>query len=368
MEKRKRPADEVLLYVSTAGDDGWSGRLPEPDGALADGPFASIRRARDEIRALKASGNLRAPARVLIRGGKYYLTETVSLGPRDSGSSRRPVSYEAYPGESPVISGGVEISGWKAQKGKIMKADIPDKGAVKWVFRSLFADGKRQIRARYPNRNRKNPSRGGFLYAGESEEDRRRFLVMNVFNKGDELEYEVSVPEEGRYELWLLHSGSNRAFGFEDMSGRTSISADGKPPAGLMNLRDTGSPGKLSWSKCAGIFLEKGKHKLTWRNDEGGHILIEKFALCSGGAYASGEELRIKKSSPGRIVIIPATGFVRSRGDELMIYPAAGKIFGKKSFPCHSGLSEAFMGGRPRGGGSYIPGKRLPLLHGNHPP
>ena len=48
-------AEAVNLYVARDGGDAWSGRLEAPNAADDDGPFATLERARDEIRALKAA-------------------------------------------------------------------------------------------------------------------------------------------------------------------------------------------------------------------------------------------------------------------------------------------------------------------------
>ena len=40
------------IFVSPQGDDGWSGRLSEPNGEHSDGPFATLERARDELRRI----------------------------------------------------------------------------------------------------------------------------------------------------------------------------------------------------------------------------------------------------------------------------------------------------------------------------
>jgi hypothetical protein len=45
---RALPALE--LYVSPNGNDAWSGTLPTPGKEGQDGPFASLLRARDEVR------------------------------------------------------------------------------------------------------------------------------------------------------------------------------------------------------------------------------------------------------------------------------------------------------------------------------
>ena len=100
-------AQETMLYVSTTGNDAWSGRVPQPNGARTDGPFATLAKARDAVRAL------RKPATVRIRAGTYALTEPLIFTPRDSGTPRSPVIYEAAPGETVVLSGGRRITGWK---------------------------------------------------------------------------------------------------------------------------------------------------------------------------------------------------------------------------------------------------------------
>lgn len=68
-----------------------------------DGPFASIRRARDEIRNRMAQGLLREPVEVKIRGGGYCLREPLVFEPIDSW----PVVYRPYDQEEVVLDGGV---------------------------------------------------------------------------------------------------------------------------------------------------------------------------------------------------------------------------------------------------------------------
>ena len=95
----------ATFYVATNGNDAWSGTLPAPNAAGTDGPFATLTRARDTIRQLKANGDLDQPLKVLVRGGTYYLPETdtgvarfrhgqlphhlYGLPPRAAGAQRR---------------------------------------------------------------------------------------------------------------------------------------------------------------------------------------------------------------------------------------------------------------------------------------
>ena len=94
----------------------WSGTLPAPNEARTDGPFATLIRARDALRALKSEGPLAAPATVWLRGGTYYQGETLVFGPRDGGTEAAPVTYAAYPGETPVVwSAIVRGTGWQLE-------------------------------------------------------------------------------------------------------------------------------------------------------------------------------------------------------------------------------------------------------------
>ena len=70
-------AQTATLFVSTDGDDGWSGKLEAPNAEKSDGSFATIARARDAIRAMKADGGLSGPVNVMVRGGTYFLDDAV---------------------------------------------------------------------------------------------------------------------------------------------------------------------------------------------------------------------------------------------------------------------------------------------------
>lgn len=86
-------------FVAADGDDAWSGGLPAPNRDRTDGPFASLRRARDELRRRKAAGGLPHGATVLVREGTYFLAEPLIFSPQDSGTEQGPITYAAAPGE-----------------------------------------------------------------------------------------------------------------------------------------------------------------------------------------------------------------------------------------------------------------------------
>ena len=67
---------QVCFYVSTEGNDTWSGKLAVPNTEGNDGPFATLTRARDAIRHLRASmeGTLAQPVTVVVRRRRYGST------------------------------------------------------------------------------------------------------------------------------------------------------------------------------------------------------------------------------------------------------------------------------------------------------
>jgi len=100
--------------------------------------------ARDKVRGLLplAAG----PIQVELFGGTYRLTSALQLGIQDSGTPGNPVSYTAVPGQTPILSGAEQVTGFTqvdATK-NIYQAPIP-KGVAS---RELFVNGVRADRAR----------------------------------------------------------------------------------------------------------------------------------------------------------------------------------------------------------------------------
>lgn len=145
-------ANAKMLYIAKDGNDTWRGNIPAPNTDRTDGPLATLEGARNSIRNMKINGQLSSPVTVQVRGGTYYLENTFVLEPQDSGSKECPIAYMAYPGENVIISGGRQLNAqWTTYRGEIKVCTIPDVRQGKWYFRSLFVNGKRQIRARTPN-------------------------------------------------------------------------------------------------------------------------------------------------------------------------------------------------------------------------
>ena len=52
----KLPA--LVLYVAPAGSDAWTGTRAGPNAGRTDGPFATLERARDELRQRRKAGTI----------------------------------------------------------------------------------------------------------------------------------------------------------------------------------------------------------------------------------------------------------------------------------------------------------------------
>ncbi len=130
------------FFVAPWGDDTAPGTLAEP--------FASVTRARDAVRPLIAAG-LTGDITVLLRGGTYPIITPIIFGLADAATPPYAVSYAAYPGERPRISGGRAISGWIAQPDGTWAVTLPDVASGAWTFRELFVNNQRAQRARHPN-------------------------------------------------------------------------------------------------------------------------------------------------------------------------------------------------------------------------
>jgi len=112
------PSGALELYVSPEGRNTAVGTRQQP--------FATLERARNEIRALRERNGLpRGGVRVNVRGGTYPVTATLQLEARDSGTESAPVIYRAAAGEQPVFSGGVRLRQFGPVKDEAVRALLP---------------------------------------------------------------------------------------------------------------------------------------------------------------------------------------------------------------------------------------------------
>ncbi|MDF2439714.1 MAG: hypothetical protein JWN98_698 [Abditibacteriota bacterium] len=221
-------AAPLNLYVSPQGNDAWTGSRPGPNGQKSDGPFATLERARDELRRLKQQrGELREGAVVWLRGGFHAREKSFELGREDSGTLAAPIVYRAWENEKPIFAGGVEIANWKTYRGNIVQADVSNLGLETLTpltqdrfqgdvpaFEMFFA-GRRLDLARWPNHIANHKRDGEWSYiAAAPEKSRTQFSIYGERAKN------WAKPQELQVHVWPQHDW------FDQFVGVKSIDAD----------------------------------------------------------------------------------------------------------------------------------------------
>jgi hypothetical protein len=112
------PPAVISLHVAPLASDKNPG--------TADQPFASLERARDEIRAMRRTNSTGGVVEVLVHGGEYNVSQTFALGAADSGSDQAPVVYRSVPGEKPVFRGGVRLGTFSRVTATTLRDRLPE--------------------------------------------------------------------------------------------------------------------------------------------------------------------------------------------------------------------------------------------------
>jgi len=150
------PVRAADIWVALTGSDRNAGTAEKPLATVA----AALRQVRD-LRRLH-DPTVETGVHIWVRGGEYRLSEPLFLRPEDAGAATSPTVIEAAPGEQPVLSGGVAVTGWHklavkvpglpaATQGQVWVAAAPLLGGQVLNFRQLWVNGRKATRARTPN-------------------------------------------------------------------------------------------------------------------------------------------------------------------------------------------------------------------------
>ena len=141
----------TTFYVAPNGNDQFSGTLSSPNAGHTDGPFASPAMAQSAVRSFLAS-NPAQPVAVQLRSGTYYLPSsptnpgTLNFTSADSGTANTPVVWQNYPGETPIVSGGMPLGKtWTHVSGNFWQTPLP---ANTQPFEYLYYNNQRRMRSR----------------------------------------------------------------------------------------------------------------------------------------------------------------------------------------------------------------------------
>ena len=170
------PAD---LFVAPDGDDSNPGSAGQP--------LRTIAAARDRIRPRLAE--MERDLVVMVRAGTYYLDQTLSFQPEDSGQNDHSVIYRGDPDDMPVLVGGKRIEGWQKAEGSVYSVKLP----AGWTFQQLFADDVRMTKARHPDNGY------AIVEAGDDEDPQRVF----GYAEGDIPEWDMG--REAQVYIWASY-------------------------------------------------------------------------------------------------------------------------------------------------------------------
>ena len=145
------------VFVSPQGSDAGDGSTARPVGSLD--------RARDLVRAVKASGVSGAIA-VNVLPGEYPATATLKLTAQDSGTERGPVVYRAVQPGTAVFFGGARLRGFQPATDPAILARLPREArghVLRCDLRALGITDYGQLAARGLGQPPSPPTLEGFV-------------------------------------------------------------------------------------------------------------------------------------------------------------------------------------------------------------
>jgi hypothetical protein len=210
------------VFVAPAGSDANPGTRQQP--------FASLEKARDAVRALKARGTLAGPVAVRLLPGEYHVAKTFELTGADSGSRAAPIVYRADQPGTAVLYGGKRLGGFtpvtqaavlarlpEEARGKAFQCDLRGQGvddlaplqergygrpAPKQTL-ELFFNGEPLMLARWPNR--------GFVNGGTIvEPGRKGEAAPSVFEYLDDRHARWTQAEDAWLFGYFAHGWADR--------------------------------------------------------------------------------------------------------------------------------------------------------------
>lgn len=144
------------IYVSLKGSDFNNGSKEKPLATL----HSALRKAR-ELRRLN-DPTIKNGIKIIVEFGIYKLDEPIILNAEDSGTKESPTEIVNNSNNKVVFSGGMQLKGWKKAAnainglpknaiGNVWCVDVPSPAGQTLIFRQLWLNGKKAVRARDKN-------------------------------------------------------------------------------------------------------------------------------------------------------------------------------------------------------------------------
>ena len=129
------PTPSADFFVAPNGSDSNPGTFSQP--------FATLSHTQQAVHGILA-GRTTSVVVMVRGGGTFHLSQPLSFTSADSGTPQVNIAWQAYPGETPVISGGLQVTNW-TQNGNQWTATLP---SGTQYFEQLFYNGQRRLRPR----------------------------------------------------------------------------------------------------------------------------------------------------------------------------------------------------------------------------
>lgn len=144
------------IYVSKKGNDFNTGTREKPLATL----HSALQKAR-ELRRLK-DPNIQNGIKIYVENGVYQLSEPIVLRPEDSGTKESRTEIINLSNQEVIFSGGLSLKGWKKVAGNIVglpkkaigniwSIDLPSPDGQSLLFRQLWVNNKKAVRAKDKN-------------------------------------------------------------------------------------------------------------------------------------------------------------------------------------------------------------------------
>jgi hypothetical protein len=233
-------SETIDIYVSVDGNDQAEGSISEP--------LATLPQAVNQVRSLRKSG-ITDPVTIYLREGRHQLNETLVIGledgapseadyelPEEAGAGTIGSAYltiAAYPGESPIVSAGIPVDGWKLLESETSELPAEAVGKV-WV--ADIPEGIERFYTLYDVKGRLNRARDKGFFPTITGDKRALYFPEGHLKDWDNLEdVEIQVRP---YRPWVINMLPLESVNEEAGIARTRVSATyrmGQLPAWVHN-------------------------------------------------------------------------------------------------------------------------------------